>query len=467
MIKFTVIFLFSMIPFVLCAQNIEGRWEGDLKIQGVSLRLVFNVKKHEDGYRSTMDSPDQGAKDIPVHLTTFEDEKIVFELPIAQIRYTGKLIKNEFVGIFVQRGQEFPLTLAYNSSTDRIYKRYQTPSDPFGYSVEEIKFENREHHINLEGTLTLPKGTGLKKFPVVILISGSGPQNRDYEIYGHKPFLVISDYLTNKGFGVLRFDDRGVGYSEGNFENSTIFDFVKDVESAIDYLKSRNDIDKENIGLIGHSEGGLVGSIVASKQKDVKFLVLLATPGLIGKDVIIQQQEVILRKSGIAENQLNELRRINSKLFDVVQNSPFESEIEIKNKLMTILSELIKIDSINLTNGMSESDFIDYQLSVLLNPWFKSFLKFDPSTFFYKVSCPVLAVFGSHDLQMLPKENLNSIENALKSGGNDKFESMIFVGLNHLFQTSETGLPNEYSSIEETFSQSVLEYLYNWLLKQS
>lgn len=276
----SILLITLIASLTLTAQDITGQWNGILKVQGTQLRLVFNVSKSDNGYSSTMDSPDQGAKDIPVAKTTFENPSIKFEVTNAGIEYLGAIKDNEIVGIFKQGGMELPLNLSREVLEKEEVKRPQEPSKPYPYYSEEVTFPNTKANISLAGTLTLPEKKG--NFPVVILITGSGPQNRDEELLGHKPFLIISDHLTKNGIGVLRYDDRGVEQSTGDFSSATSADFATDVESAIDYLKTRKEIDKSKIGLVGHSEGGLIAPIVASESKDVSFIVLLAGTGIRG-----------------------------------------------------------------------------------------------------------------------------------------------------------------------------------------
>ena len=279
---------------IVFGQDITGDWNGSLKVQSMQLRLVFHVTKTDAGYSATMDSPDQGAKGIPMSKATFENSILTIEMAAAQIEYTGKLDSTDMVvGTFKQAGQTFPLNLSRKSIEKEVVKRPQEPTKPYPYYSEEINFENTKDKITLAGTLNLPKKEG--KFPVVVLITGSGPQNRDEELMGHKPFLVLSDYLTRNGIGVLRFDDRGTFASKGNFAKATTNDFATDVESAVNYLKKRKEIDPKHIGLIGHSEGGIIAPMVAVKSKDVSFIVLMAGTAIPGSELLLLQQEAIGR----------------------------------------------------------------------------------------------------------------------------------------------------------------------------
>ena len=272
-----LIILFCLYYFTLSGQDISGSWYGALKVQGTQLRLVFNISKTENGFISTMDSPDQGAKGIPTSFTSFENSNLKITLDLAKIEYVGTLGKdNVIVGTFKQDGQSFLMNLSKEAIEKEKLVRPQEPTKPYPYYTEDITFENKKAGISLAGTLTLPNEDGV--FPTVILISGSGPQNRDEELIGHKPFLVLSDFLTKNGIAVLRFDDRGTAKSNGDFKTATSADFATDVEAALAYLQTRKEINKDKIGLIGHSEGGLIAPIVASKSKEVAFVVLLAGP---------------------------------------------------------------------------------------------------------------------------------------------------------------------------------------------
>jgi len=445
------------------SQEITGTWNGILKVQGMQLRLVFKVTKSENGYSSTIDSPDQGAKNIPVTNTTFENSKIKFEVTNAKIEYNGELSDTKIIGTFKQGSQEFPMNLSKNPLEKEILKRPQEPTKPYSYYSEDVTFQNTKANISLSGTLTLPKKNGF--FPSVILITGSGPQNRNEELLGHKPFLVISDYLTKKGIAVLRYDDRGIGDSKGDFKTATTVDFATDVESAINYLQTRKEINKNKIGLVGHSEGGLIASIVASKSKDISFIVLLAGTGIQGDKLLLLQQKLISRAKGISETDIKKSNQTNVKLFEIVIQS--NDNQKFKTDLTNHIKETLKSDtSIEIPNGLTKEEFISIQVNQISNPWMQYFIKFNPASVLEKVKCPVLAMNGEKDLQVPSKENLTAIKNALKIGGNENVTIKEFPRLNHLFQECKTGLPNEYAKIEQTFSPIVLTEISNWILNQ-
>ncbi|MBK6876865.1 MAG: alpha/beta hydrolase [Ignavibacteria bacterium] len=462
----TILILLTMLltSSSLTAQDITGQWNGVLKVQGTQLRLVFNVDKTDSGYSSTLDSPDQGANGIPVTSTTFEDPKIKFEVANLGIEYSGELKENEIIGTFKQSGQEFPLTLSRTAVEKVETKRPQEPVKPYPYYSEDITFQNVKANISLAGTLTLPEKEG--SFPVVIMISGSGPQNRDEELLGHKPFLVISDHLTKNGIGVLRFDDRGVGKSEGEFKTSTSADFATDVESAIAYLKTRKEIDKKKIGLIGHSEGGLIAPMVASQSEDVSFIVLLAGTGLRGDSIVLLQQALIAKADGASDSDIEETTDAFTKAVDIVMKS--DDDQKLKTDLTNFINKLIEDDpSAEIPSGMTKEEFVSAQVNEISSPWMKYFLKLDPAIALEKVKCPVLAINGEKDLQVPPKENLEAIKIALAKGGNEKVTTVELPNLNHLFQECETGSPKEYANIEQTFSPTALNIILDWIKAQT
>lgn len=462
--NFIIVLVTLLATLTSTAQDITGRWNGVLKVQGTQLRVVFNIAQTDNGYSATMDSPDQGAKGIPVTNTTFKNQKIKFEVTNARIEYDGELSEDIIIGTFKQGGQEFPMNLSREAIKKKIVKRPQEPIKPYAYYSENVVFKNSKANVSLSGTLTLPEKDGI--FPVVILITGSGPQNRDEELLGHKPFLIISDYLTKNKIAVLRYDDRGVGQSTGDFKTATSADFATDVESAIAYLKTRKEIKKNKIGLIGHSEGGLIAPIVASKSKDVSFIVLLAGTGIQGDTLLLLQQELIAKANGVLETDIKESVQTNRKLFEIVVNSNDNSKL--KADLTDKLNELLKNEpNTEIPNGMKKEEFVSMQVNQISSPWMVYFMKYNPVTTLKQVTCPVLAINGEKDLQVPSKENLSAIKNALTKGGNLNVTTKEFPNLNHLFQECKTGSPNEYATIEQTFSPIVLAEITKWIKTQT
>ena len=454
-----------LIVNTLFSQNITGQWNGVLKVQGTQLRIVFNISKTENGYVSTMDSPDQGAKGIPVTSTSFENSILKLVASNLGIEYQGTLGNdNIIVGNFKQAGMSFPLNLSKGTTEAQKLVRPQEPKKPYPYSDEEVTFENAKAGIKLAGTLTLPSKNG--NFPAVILISGSGAQNRNEEIMGHKPFLVLSDFLTRNGIAVLRFDDRGTAASTGDFKTATSLDFASDVEAGLAYLQTRKEIDKKKIGLIGHSEGGIIAPMVASNSKDISFIVLLAGTGIPGDQLLLLQQSLIGKASGASDEILKKSRAINLAIFDMVvkAKSIDQLKVDLTNYFKKVLAEK---ENAFMLQGMPEDEFIKLQVNEVVNPWMLNFIKYDPATTLTKVKCPVLALNGEKDLQVPPKENLEAIKSALTKGGNKKVTTIEFPGLNHLFQECKTGLPTEYSTIEQTFSPIALAEILKWIKLQT
>ena len=454
--KTVFVLMMVLVSFSTFAQEITGQWNGFLKVPGGQLALVFNISKTENGYISTMDSPDQGAKGIPVTTTSFDNGILKFEIPSARIVFEG--ILNQFdvvVGTFTQSGQSFPLNLSKEILKKETGKRPQEPQKPYSYYTEEVTFENKVDKNILAGTLTLPQKEG--KFPAVILITGSGPQNRDEELLGHKPFLVLADYLTKKGIAVLRFDDRGVGKSTGVFKTAATLDFANDVRAGVAYLQSRKEIDKSKIGLIGHSEGGIIAPIAAGNSKDIDFIVLLAGTGIRGDQLMLLQKETIERQMGVSENEIQKGQGMLKEVYDIIVSSSV-NDITLKSKVNSSLK--LKLGSTMNDNQISALS------SQITSPWMIGFLKLDPAIALEKVKCPVLALNGEKDLQVSADVNLDAIKTALAKGGNKKVTTKKLPNLNHLFQECATGSPDEYATIEQTFSPMALEEISSWILLQ-
>jgi len=356
------------------------------------------------------------------------------------------------------------LVLAVFFTFKASVNRPQEPSKPYPYYAEEVTFRNHQAHVTLAGTLTLPSAAG--NYPAVILISGSGAQNRDEEISGHRPFLIISDHLTKHGIAVLRFDERGVGESTGNFKTATTADFASDVASAIEFLKARKTIDKDKIGLVGHSEGGVVAPMVASNSKDVSFIVLLAGPGIEIKKALLMQQELIARANGVSESEIEKyILPVHEEAYRMISMS--SDGPTLKTDLTRLIEQAYDNSPADLMpSGMSREELVSTQSDKWSSEWFRNFLKYDPASMLEKVTCPVLALNGEKDLQVTPKENLSGISEALKRGGNSSVTVKELPNLNHLFQNCETGSPAEYAGIKETFSPDALKEISDWILKQ-
>lgn len=454
-----------LVTLPVFGQDITGSWNGLLKVQGMQLRLVFNITQTDTGLSATMDSPDQGAKGIPVTSVSYENATLKVGIASAKIEYEGVMGQdNMIVGNFKQAGQSFPLNLSKEIVEKETISRPQEPVKPYPYYEEEITFKNEKAGNTLAGTLTLPEKEGV--YPAVILITGSGPQNRDEELLGHKPFLVLSDYLTRNGIAVLRFDDRGIGASTGDFKTATSADFATDVEAGVEYLLQRKEIDKKKIGLIGHSEGGIIAPMVAVKSKGVSFIVLMAGTGIQGDQLLLLQATLIGRAAGVSEEDLEKTRAINRGTYDLVIQSKSTEQLnkDLTAYMTAYIEQVLKDDpEQKLPEGTTIEQVVKVQVDGLISPWMQYFIKYDPSIILEKVKCPVLAINGEKDLQVPPKENLEAIKTALAKGGNKKVTAKELPGLNHLFQECTTGSPDEYATIEQTISPVALTTIVEWI----
>lgn len=439
------------------SQEIGGDWHGALKVSGMEIPLIFHIEKNDSTFSSSMDSPKQGAFGIKADHTAFENSVLEIAFPSAGITYEGTYnVADEIIeGTFKQGGMNLPLNLSRNKdeAINSSPLRPQEPKAPFHYRSEEITFTNSKDSIELAGTLTLPTGSG--KHPAVVLISGSGPQNRNSEVFGHKPFLVLADHLTKQGIAVLRFDDRGVDESEGDLSKATSKDLANDVEAAVDFLKYRQAIKLNKIGLLGHSEGGLIAPIVAKITQDVDFIILLAGQGLRGDKNLLLQKKILEQKSGIDELTVNQGQQIFSGAYDLIRNS---KEEELETKLKDYLQQQFA--------GRLNENQIHTLVQQITSPWIRFYLKHDPAPVLEKINIPVLALFGENDFQVSPVENSRIVKESLQKAGNDEVQIVVFDNLNHLFQESSRGLPNEYAEIEQTISPKVLETISTWILNR-
>ncbi|MDR0757427.1 MAG: alpha/beta fold hydrolase [Tannerella sp.] len=461
-VGFMCVALACIVSLSAYGQEITGDWEGILKVQNIRLRIVLHIQETASGYSATMDSPDQGAKGIPVTSVDYGNAVLKFSVTNIGVAYEGILGDDgNITGTFKQAGLFLPLNLSRQTVEEEKPARPQEPVKPYPYYEEEVSFENREDGVTLAGTLTLPRKDGL--FPAVVLISGSGAQNRDGELMGHKPFLVIADYLTRNGIAVLRFDDRGTAASTGDFKTATSYDFSKDAEAGVKFLQTRKEIDREKIGLTGHSEGGAVAPMVAARNKDIAFIVLLAGTGVRGDRILLAQQDLIAEASGVGVADRKQAKSFNEGAFDLVLQSTGTEQL--KTGLTAYLKQAIQ--ELPATANAYNDNFIKASVERLTSPWMQYFIKYDPATALEKVKCPVLALNGEKDLQVPAKENLEAIRAALTRGGNRRVTAKAFPGLNHLFQECETGLPAEYATIEQTISPAVPEEIATWIMAQT
>lgn len=458
---FLLLAALAVVPAQTPAPSIVGSWMGVLETGGPKLRIALHVSENAlGGLEAKMDSLDQGARGIPVAKVAQDGAAVRLELPQLRASYEGTLQENdEITGTWRQGPGSLPLTFR-RGEEPAPPRRPQEPQRPYPYIEVEVTYKVQSAGITLAGTLTLPKGKG--PFPAALLITGSGPQNRDEEIAGHRPFLVIADHLTRRGFAVLRVDDRGVGKSTGGMADATTLDFVEDALAGVAFLKSRHEIDASRVGLIGHSEGGIVGAIAASKSDGIAFLVLMAATGVKGAEVLTMQADLMATAAGAPPAAREQSRILQQKLLAIAEQE--EDREKVRAKARAELEPLIA----NAPEGQRQTieRAMDGQISGLTSPWMRFFLRYDPSEALRKVKCPVLAINGEKDLQVSPKQNLPAIRKALEEAGNSDVTVEELPGLNHMFQHADKGLPSEYGSIEETFAPAALNAILDWLEKR-
>ena len=471
-ILMSFILLLAFSGHVLVAQEDErlvGSWRGGLEVGGgASLPIVFNISQDADGaFTGTMDSPDQGAIGIPLTSVTIEGSSVTVSIQVIQGTYTGTLSDegDQLSGTWGQGPASLALTLVKGDPSPPP-ERPQEPKPPYPYSIEEVTFTNTEAGIDLAGTLTIPDGLG--PFPGVVLVSGSGPQDRDESLMGHKPFWVLADHLSREGIAVLRFDDRGVGSSSGEFGTATSEDFTTDALAGASYLEGQDRVAQNQVGIIGHSEGGLIAPLAAIRSEKIAYIVMLAGPGVPGIDILVAQGQLINRAGGTPEVVIEMNSRIQRALADIAREEP---DSQKAGPIMrSAMREEIALLPPAIMEAIPESQIGDAAINATVNqfnsPWFRFFLHYDPRPILEQVSVPVLAIFGKKDLQVPHELNVPEIEAAFERGNNEAVTVRVLPGLNHLFQQAESGAPSEYQQIEETFNQSALELVSSWILKQ-
>lgn len=431
---------------------LQGLWTGTLNAGILNLRVAIHFDKNGTG---KLDSLDQHATGIAVTGVRVAGYRVTFRVDSVEGTFNGIVMDdgNRLDGVWYQ-GASLPLVLTRDGMMPKI-KRPQTPQPPFPYTEQDVKFASFARNVFLDGTLTIPEGKG--PFPGVILITGSGPQDRDETILGHKPFWVIADYLARRGVVVLRADDRGTGKSTGRFAGSTTRDFADDTAGAVRFLRTREFVGR--IGLIGHSEGGLVAPMVASDPelgaKDVDFLVLLAAPGVPGDQIVLEQQILVSRSMGLPETLIQKNREREEKILSIARSEG--DPAMAKSKMRAALGEF----------AAAPLDLLNSRFDEATTPWFRYLINYDPGAALRALKQPVLALNGALDVQVPPAQNLPAITWELEAGANKDYEVVKMAGLNHFFQTAQTGAPSEYGEIEETIAPSVLNLIAEWITRHS
>ena len=425
---------------VSSAADFVGHWKGKV----ANLPIVFHIA-HDGEWSATLDSPMQGAKDIPCEKVVVKGDSIEIDMPALRANYKGVIAQDDksITGTFTQ-GMSISLTLTRTTAEAAQLNRPQEPQPPFVYNVKEVTFQNGD--LTFAGTLTTPFWG--KKHKAVVLVSGSGAQNRDEELMGHKPFAVIADFLTRHGIAVLRYDDRGVGGSSRGSVDDTTLDFATDAMAAINYLKTRNDIDSTHIGIVGHSEGGLIAVIDAALHpNDVNFIVTLAGPYVSGRDILIKQNHLIAEMAGtpLSAQQAKDIEA----MFDAIYNST--DSLQLATQLNEIMS----------ATGNHSVEEINNTIKAMTSSWYVAFVKLNPEKYLSQVKCPVLAINGTWDFQVDAEQNLGMAQKMLPTATIKQFE-----GLNHMFQPAPTRQASmNYGAIETTISEQVLKTIADWINK--
>ncbi len=453
---FCLLVLFSSSVFSQSNYSEEGIFLDTLSVGPMELRLGVTVSKDDSGtFTCSLNSIDQGSGEILFDEVTIENNHLLLVSKLGiQIEGNYNEDKTAIAGEFRQGPGKFPVLFHRVNALPSI-NRPQEPKPPFPYVEEEVVFDNEAAGVKLAGTLTLPEGDG--PFTAVVLLSGSGPQNRNEELLGHKPFLVLADWLTRSGIAVLRYDDRGVAGSSGDFAGASSGDFAQDALAAVNFLKSRREINPGRIGFLGHSEGGIIGPIAATQSNDIAFMVLLAGPGANLGDIVTYQRVNMNRRSGASEAYLAVYEKFLLNVNEIARKEIPDEDLTAEVRKM--YSELPEAER-NTLNWSQQQ--VDGAAKQVMGNWWRYGLRHNPKTTLEMVKCPVLALLGEKDKQVSVEMNLPELENALKNG-NEKNKVVVMPGMNHLFQTCETGEELEYAKIEETMSLEVLEYIGAWI----
>lgn len=461
-------FCLVLLCTTLNGQSITGDWYATLNAMGTRLPLIIHIEEANGTYSGTLDSPSQNAYGIAMDEVSYTGNQFFFSIAQLGAAFKGTNSALGLIGDFSQAGFDFNLEFGRTPpAANGNPRRAQEPLD-YPYKREVVNFLGGAPGVKITGELTSPTTGKIKQ--VVILVSGSGGQDRNSELgeaINHRPFLVLSDYLTRQGIAVLRCDDRGIGESTGDFNQATTADFAQDVSQAVTYLKSRPELKKAQVGIIGHSEGGIIAPMLAAERDDIDFLVLLGAPGIPSDTLMLTQSRLIQSSMGappvLIERNLKPVR----KAYTFIKGHPALSEDEITEGLIDIFKASITDLPAPLQTAIGDHEqFARQQVGGLGNIWFRYFLSIDPAPYLQSVTVPVLALNGELDLQVPATINLNGIAKHVGSNGNKEITIVPMPGLNHLFQTATTGSPNEYGQIEETFNPAALRIIADWIQKR-
>lgn len=441
---------------------LAGGWGGALEVQAVRLRLALTVQDSGGALHARFRSVDQGNAPFPATVELRGDSVIFTAAPIVAAFRAVLVGRDTLRGVWTQGPGSLPLTMVRGAHEAMVARRPQNPQGPLPYRGEEVTVESVPG-VRLAGTLTLPAGDG--PHPAVLLVSGSGPQDRDETLLGHKPFLVLSDHLTRRGVAVLRLDDRGTAGSTGSFAAATSDDFAQDAAAAVRWLRARPEIADDRVGIVGHSEGGLIAPMVASRDPRVAFVVLLAGPGTPSAELLVKQGALISRAGGDPEREIERTMAFQREMFGAIAQTADSAALHARlNEIGQRFLATLTPEERAMPSGSEAT--LAATVNTMVSPWYRWFLRYDPAPALRATRVPVLALNGALDLQVPADENLAGIQQALRAGGNRDVTVEKLPGLNHLFQTARTGAPSEYNLIEETMAPVVLERVSGWILER-
>ena len=449
------------------AQTVDavGRWEGSIEAPGQPLVVKVDLEQADGAWSGTIDIPAQGAKDLPLSDVSVDGATVQFTIAgvPGEPTFEGTLADGEISGEFTQGPARLPFRLGREAVEVEAPPRPQEPKPPFPYDAEEVEYTTRD--VKIAGTLTLPPGDG--KVPAALLISGSGALNRDLELAGHKPFLVLADHLTRLGIAVLRVDDRGVGGSTGSTSQSTSRDKANDVLFGVRFLRGHDRIDPERVGLIGISEGGLVAPLALNRVEPgtIAYAVLLAGPGVPGGDLLSQQLRRIAAANGVPAEKIEELAALQDRALRIIggEMPPAEAEAALRE---VAREQLAASPETAQLSGEALESTVSAAVESNLSPWFRFFIRYDPAPALGGLAVPTLALFGGKDTQVDADQNQSAMETAFAASGNQDITVRRFPGMNHLFQTAGTGSPAEYAQIEQTMAPEVLDLIGSWIVER-
>lgn len=461
---FFIVFLTSnLISYSQKSENIYLK--GTIEADPDFIEVIIIVDNSDTIPEASIFIPGQFLYDMKANKTEIISDSLYIKFKRMGSEYHGIWNTDSmfYQGYWKQAGKEFPTNLkTIDKSETANFQRPQTPEPPFNYVIRDYKVENKKGNSVLAGTLTIPDTTGV--YPLVILVSGSGAQDRNEEIAGHKPFLILADYLTNNGIAVFRYDDRGFAESTGDIMNSTTYDFMTDVLAIAKFFESNPNIDNSRIGLSGHSEGGIIAMMLAAKYpKNVDFIISMAGPGVDSKSLLVKQIEDIHRANGMDEQSIEILHSMQVKLMNVPEES--KGLVELRKNVTKLYEEYGKM----LTEEQREKFGINQQginntVMQFSYPWMKYFLSLDPADYLKKIKCPVLAINGSKDIQVDADSNLAAIEENLSNGKCKYFKIEKLEGLNHLFQHADKGTVEEYFTIQHSMAEEPMILIKDFIL---